>query len=44
MEEEEQSPPKKHLSVLLKENKDANELIHVSLKQILTLMTFDKVN
>jgi hypothetical protein len=30
--------------VLLKENKDTNELIHVSPKQILTLMTFDIIN
>jgi hypothetical protein len=31
-------------SVLLKENKDVNDLIHLSPKQILTLTTFHKVN
>jgi hypothetical protein len=44
MEEEEQSPPKKCLkkhSVLLQ---DANDSLHVSLKQILTVITFDWVN
>jgi hypothetical protein len=31
-------------SVLLKENKDVNDLIHVSPEQILMLMTIDIVN
>jgi hypothetical protein len=32
------------VAALLKENKDVNDLIHVSPKQILTLTTFHKVN
>jgi hypothetical protein len=47
MEKEKQSPPKKHIQKshrIIKRNKDTNDLIHVSPKQIMTLMTFDKVN
>jgi hypothetical protein len=32
----------KNHSVLLKENKDMNDFIRMSSKQILTLITFDK--